>query len=153
MGGPLARVISLAFAFAMFPAAPAGAEVLSHEMVPIDSVVSGASCLSEDVHVTGQANVFFTVTSAGDLQHSSQHFNHAGVSGSGVTTGTRYVFPSTLTTSAVAIPGGLVFTFVATDRVIGVGVETNLVMTVVFVTVQTSQGTATSVERISIECR
>ncbi len=68
----------------------ASAAVVTNTTVPIDAVIPNP-CTGEEIHLTGSARVVATVTEdAGGGTHIKMHFNSQGVSGVGLTSGTRY---------------------------------------------------------------
>ncbi len=68
----------------------ANAAVTQNIKIPIDQILSGP-CTGEDIELTGELHLLSTLTEDGaGGYHAKYHANYAGVSGVGLTTGTKY---------------------------------------------------------------
>jgi len=146
---------ALAFAVAgLVAVAPrdAAAEVLLNEDVPIEETLDNP-CTGETVLVSGRAHQLLRVTENGSSYHFGRHFNAAGVTGVGVTSGARYVLGATFNDEFTIAKGGTQ-TSVQTLNVIGTGRTPNFLVRALFhVTIDANGDVHSYIDNYRSECR
>ena len=130
----------------------AAAEVLINEDVPIEEALDNP-CTGEEVLVSGRAHQLLRVTENGNTYHFGRHFNAAGVTGVGVTSGARYVVGATFNDEFTVAKGGTQ-TSVQTLNVIGTGRTPNFLVRALFhVTIDANGDVHAYIDNYRSECR
>jgi hypothetical protein len=130
----------------------AAAEVLINEDVPIEKTLDNP-CTGEKVLLSGRAHQLLRVTENGNTYHFGRHFNAAGVTGVGVTSGARYVLGATFNDEFTIAKGGTQ-TSVQTLNVIGTGRTPNFLVRALFhVTIDANGDVHSYIDNYRSECR
>jgi hypothetical protein len=130
----------------------AAAEVLINEDVPIEETLDNP-CTGEEVLLSGRAHQLLRVTENGNTYHFGRHFNAAGVTGVGVTSGARYVLGATFNDEFTIAKGGTQ-TSVQTLNVIGTGRTPNFLVRALFhVTIDANGDVHSDIDNYRSECR
>lgn len=128
------------------------AEVILNDEVPIDTITDNP-CNGELVLIQGKAHELLRVTENGGTYHFGRHFNAAGVTGVGLTSGARYVLSAAFN-DEFTLAAGSTSTTVQALQVIGVGRTPNFTLHVLFhVTVDANGDVHAYVEKERAECR
>jgi hypothetical protein len=135
------------------------AGVTSNTIIPIPpTAVLPDPCTGEDVHVTGTIHLVTVVTvDASGSTHTEMHFNVQGVSGVGLTSGTRYRGIHTETHSSnTAGPAPSEFTTRINIMLISEGGSSNLTIrdALLHVTVNANGTVTASIDHLALaECQ
>jgi hypothetical protein len=130
----------------------AAAEVLINEDVPIEETLDNP-CTGEEVLLSGRAHQLLRVTENGNTYHFGRHFNAAGVTGVGVTSGARYVLGATFNDEFTIAKGGTQMS-VQTLNVIGTGRTPNFLVRALFhVTIDANGDVHSYIDNYRSECR
>ena len=153
---PATRAVLL-IAAALVMTVPVFSEVTTNQNVPIDSYIDNP-CLGEAVHLTGELHIVFSMTINNNSAHVRSHFQPAGVSGEGQTTGAKYQGTGiTRQDQNIPVEGDpfpMSLTFVNNFRIVGQGSASNyLVHQNVHITVNADGAVTAEVDNNSVECK
>jgi len=148
----------IAVLIALFSPSIGNAEVITQIEIPLATTVTVPCAVGgagEMIDLTGQVHAVFSVTVDGNGGvHIATHFNDAGVSGIGLTTGNKY--QASGGNHFVSNSGGTrnEFTFVNNFLLVAPGAGNNLrVHELVHVTVNANGEITAETDNIAVDCR